>query len=106
MEGKKCTVQGGLQREERRAEGWGGGEDTRERWGGGGRRWSTGKPLRMAVLPDTGSDCERQRETHKDWRRERKNEREVNPPPFPIPLPTTPINMTMSKHKMHAFALK
>lgn len=31
------------------------GQGKGEGWGGG-RRWSTGKPLRMAVLPDTGSD--------------------------------------------------
>lgn len=56
---------GGLQRAERMEEGWGGEWDVREmaertqsphpalqvR-----RTWSTGKPLRMAVLPDTGSD--------------------------------------------------
>lgn len=69
-------------------DGWAG------RWGGvGGRRWSTGKPLRMAVLPDTGSDWERKRETREDWRRERKNEREVNTPHTTPPFrPTPPVS--------------
>lgn len=43
----------------------------------GGCGWSTGKPLKMAVLPDTGSDRESKREMHKDWRRGRS----TAPPP-------------------------
>lgn len=70
-----------------------------ERGGGvggwwGGRRWSTGKPLRMAVLPDTGSDWERKRETREDWRRERERTRErstsPHPPPHPHSIPLHP----------------
>lgn len=37
----------------------------------GGSRWSKGKPLRMAVLPDTGSDKECKAKNCKDWRRRR-----------------------------------
>lgn len=53
-----------------------------------------------------------QRLEGRDQELEREREREVNTPhhtPFPshsTRLPSTPINMTMSKHKMHAFALK
>lgn len=88
----------------------------RERWEDGGRRgwegrWkSTGKPLRMAVLPDTGRQekRERERETAKEGDRDREiweEERSHRPHPHPI-SPSAQINRTMSKHKMHAFALK
>lgn len=55
-----------------------------------GRRWSTGKPLRMAVLPDTGSDWELKTEKREDWRREKERDRGQTPTAATTPSPPPP----------------
>lgn len=77
---KVHSAKGGLQREERRrAKGWRRCKPEMAEQGVGvwGWRWngwvySTGKPLRMVVLPDTSSDRVWKREMHKGWREGRQ----------------------------------